>query len=1363
VNWYGVEVAKKVLPMSSIARISWLSYVVFTLAAGCGGGGGNSPPPCPTIGVCTGFVGDVNWDISGIGGGGGPGGDGPGPGAGGDGDGGAAAGGDFGQFRRALVIAKFPDGSLVGNGSALTDDSGLVTIRPGKTYGGPLLLELHGQPDAVYFDEGKNTFVPFPPGQLLRSYIPTVTSNLVITPFTEAAYRLLTEGDTPERATGLPTRASVETANNKVREIINQQFPITVQIADLTRLPILKSDATAAESISTDARGAHSLITGAFSKQAAAFNPNESAPALTATKHLSEDLLDGHLDGMRSGQPIATADRRTYEAHTIAGELSSALAHQSFTYGTTTAKDAMPAVTNFGSTRYETYLFDAKLTPNGEAFVTVAGWDGANGKNRSTGDSRSLLPAGVRIQSVHGNLGHGGLFIKADSADSKSKLYAVGDNTNGELGIGTRDATAGNAIEVSLPGTMTHIAGGFGHTVARLADGSVYVWGDNAYGQLGQGSVSPVLPRSTVPIKVNLPRGALAVAATNTASYVLLEDGSVFSWGSSWGLGLLGDGTKDTVRPTPGAVISGTGALTGVVQIAARDNDAVVLKSDGSVLTWGSFPAQELGGFTGGRQVATAVTGLPAPSTVRVRKILTEQGLFVAQTTDGTVYHWGLHFDITAKEILRDISAQAVLNLPPVRDIMPGGFLGYGERPFDRLTAMGIDPNGGMWKIRGRVAELFDPANPTVQRRPKSDIARTECKDCHGRLPSWPIKAPPVTSTAICQLPAFKLNPTTGQPQLVNSSTECTMCHNDVFRPISNLNCVLQPPLPARPESTPPPITTNACQIPTVHVATPSGTVCASCHNSIIAQPLRCLPNTSSDPLAPTTRAVITSVVDNVVPTTGPVPNRGFTNDATPTINGTLSAPLAVGQSLQLTRNQAVVSSPIVSGLTWALTEAALPQGTYEYSARVVQGTSLGPLGQSHTITVDTAAPAATIATVNYVSNVGANGGVIPVGAITNDSTPLIQGTLSGPLSAGESVVVQQGGQDIGTATVTGTAFSFTIPTLSSNTYTFNVRVADRAGNSSSNLSRVLVVNIGSTLVPDGAVSAVNFTDDIAPLTGDFFSGASTNDTRPTLRGTLTRALIVGEQVLVYRAGVSAPATVTGTNWSFTPPAALPDGAHLFSVQIVKGDPAVLTSQRSAIPPVFTVNVDTGLPTTTVTSVTGSSDSLPARSLGQFLTTTNDNTPRVDIGLSAAPKSDERFQITRTFQGNVVSLSAPTATGSGTSFFFIDSAIDSTFASVGTLNPSAFGFPKTVLYSVRLVDAAQNQGPERTLSFTLNYPSCIRPAASVPLNIPDHSGFVFTSPSPPPSPPPTLCSSCHRVGTGLVRVPSTTPAYWCTP
>ena len=112
----------------------------------------------------------------------------------------------------------------------------------------------------------------------------------------------------------------------------------------------------------------------------------------------------------------------------------------------------------------------------------------------------------------------------------------------------------------------------------------------------------------------------------------------------------------------------------------------------------------------GGSPLPRQVAGLPAG--VEVRKILTEQGLFAAAAGRRRGLTWGVHFDITADAILRDLQARRVLGLPPIRDMMPGGFIGYGARPFDRLTAMGVDYRGGMWKIRGRVAEELIPPTP---------------------------------------------------------------------------------------------------------------------------------------------------------------------------------------------------------------------------------------------------------------------------------------------------------------------------------------------------------------------------------------------------------------------------------------------------------------------------------------------------------------------------------------------------------------------------------------------------------------------------------------------------------------------------
>lgn len=577
-----------------LAAPSWRTLLVLATMVGvlsCGGGGSGDPAqaePRPE-GVYSGFgprtpgltlEQALNWeyDVTGGDGSGGVGG-------GADGDGGVGAGGDFGQFRNARLIVRYPDGTPVGSGEARTDAStGMVTIVPRKGYRGPLLLELRGGGGATYYEEGKDTFVDFPEGQVIRAVISAINRNIGITPFSEAAYRLLTEGSTAERAanTAQPTAAEIAAANAKVLGVLNQQFPERLRVDDITRLPFIKSPTIGAGSIGIDARGRYGLVNGAFSKQAAMFNPGRAAPTLDAVAQLGTDLLDGALDGMNGSQAAAAAEARTYDPHSITGELSSALAEQSYRFGNGESQLALPKVLNFGNARYEDYLFDASLTAQGEAIDTVVGWLGENTQSRAIGQAENKLPGEARVFGVIGNFGHGALYFRANTADSQPKTYVLGDNVNGELGLGDTVSTGGRAREVLLPGVLTHAAGGFAHTVARMADGTVYAWGDNSSGQLGTGGAS-----STVPLRVTLPRAALAVAATRTASYALLDDGSVYAWGSSAGFGLLGDGDKSSVSATPVPVT----AVGAAVQITARDNDVAVLRRDGTVWHWGSFPA----------------------------------------------------------------------------------------------------------------------------------------------------------------------------------------------------------------------------------------------------------------------------------------------------------------------------------------------------------------------------------------------------------------------------------------------------------------------------------------------------------------------------------------------------------------------------------------------------------------------------------------------------------------------------------------------------------------------------------------------------------------------------------------------------
>lgn len=101
------------------------------------------------------------------------------------------------------------------------------------------------------------------------------------------------------------------------------------------------------------------------------------------------------------------------------------------------------------------------------------------------------------------------------------------------------------------------IAAGYNHFLALLADGRVFAWGANADGQLGNGALTlnGTFP-GAVPIPVQviapLPASIVAIGAGYSHSLALAADGSVWAWGANRG-GQLGDGTIAT-RATPARV-----------------------------------------------------------------------------------------------------------------------------------------------------------------------------------------------------------------------------------------------------------------------------------------------------------------------------------------------------------------------------------------------------------------------------------------------------------------------------------------------------------------------------------------------------------------------------------------------------------------------------------------------------------------------------------------------------------------------------------------------------------------------------------------------------------------------------------------
>jgi alpha-tubulin suppressor-like RCC1 family protein len=209
---------------------------------------------------------------------------------------------------------------------------------------------------------------------------------------------------------------------------------------------------------------------------------------------------------------------------------------------------------------------------------------------------------------------------------SDGTVWAWGSNTSGQLGDGS---TTGRLTPVQVSELMgaAAIAGGFSHSLALKSDGTVWAWGDNNYGQLGDGSAT----QRKTPVQVSGLTGVVAVAGGDIHSLALKSDGTVWAWGANYS-GTLGDGTT-TNRTTP-VEVSG---LTGVVAIAGYYAHSLALKSDGTVWAWGLNEDGQLGdGSTTDRWTPVQVNGL-----VGVAAIAVGFGHSLAVKRDGTVWAWG--------------------------------------------------------------------------------------------------------------------------------------------------------------------------------------------------------------------------------------------------------------------------------------------------------------------------------------------------------------------------------------------------------------------------------------------------------------------------------------------------------------------------------------------------------------------------------------------------------------------------------------------------------------------------------------------------------------------------------------------------
>ena len=235
------------------------------------------------------------------------------------------------------------------------------------------------------------------------------------------------------------------------------------------------------------------------------------------------------------------------------------------------------------------------------------------------------------IDQVYANQNHGSIW----EYSPLRHLWMVGRNTSGGLGQNqNEDNVTCYSSPVQVPGT-TWVAGSSTTNYSALGlktDGTMWGWGNNGYGQLGLNSTteysSPVQIPGTTWANVSSHAGSEAgVLATKT-------DGTLWAWGYN-GQGALGQSNK-TQYSSP-RQIPGTNWSTSAESFAINYYMSMAIKTDGTLWTWGTSGSGRLGlssqqSFSSPKQVpGTTWSNVRAGSSKNV----------YALKTDGTMWVWG--------------------------------------------------------------------------------------------------------------------------------------------------------------------------------------------------------------------------------------------------------------------------------------------------------------------------------------------------------------------------------------------------------------------------------------------------------------------------------------------------------------------------------------------------------------------------------------------------------------------------------------------------------------------------------------------------------------------------------------------------
>ncbi|MBF0456994.1 MAG: hypothetical protein HQK99_03765 [Nitrospirae bacterium] len=228
----------------------------------------------------------------------------------------------------------------------------------------------------------------------------------------------------------------------------------------------------------------------------------------------------------------------------------------------------------------------AGIQSNGTLWVWGDNSDGQIGDGTTNTSNASPAQVGTSTNWVSVSAGSGHIAgIKSDGT-----LWAWGDNSYGQLGDGTNTSRT-SPVQIGTSTNWASVSAGEFHTVGIKSDGTLWAWGDNYYNELGDGTNTS----RTSPVQIGISTSWASVSAGYTYTMGIKSDGTLWAWGFNY-YGQLGDGTALTYTYIDAPEQIGTSAWASVS--AGGDEHTAGIKSDGTLWAWGGNDNGEIGDGT---------------------------------------------------------------------------------------------------------------------------------------------------------------------------------------------------------------------------------------------------------------------------------------------------------------------------------------------------------------------------------------------------------------------------------------------------------------------------------------------------------------------------------------------------------------------------------------------------------------------------------------------------------------------------------------------------------------------------------------------------------------------------------------------